>query len=183
MEISELCCWRKLLKVLWTARRSNQSSLGKSTLNTHWKDWCWSWSSSILVIWCEHWPIGKDPDAEKVWEQKEKRALEDEMARWHHWCNRSELGQTSGGGKRQGGLAFFSPWGHKESDTTEWLNNNNNERNEWKRLSLRAFRNSLALKMWISDFLPPKLFESINFYCSKLLSTLSCSSRNLANIH
>ena len=33
-------------------------SSGRSTLNTHWKDWYWSWSSSILVIWCEkttHW--------------------------------------------------------------------------------------------------------------------------------
>ena len=52
----ELWCWRRLLRVLWTARRSNQSS--KPTLNTHWKDWCWSWSSSISVIWCEqktHW--------------------------------------------------------------------------------------------------------------------------------
>ena len=41
-----------------TARSSNSQSSGKSTLNTHWKDWCWSWNSSILVIWCEqltHW--------------------------------------------------------------------------------------------------------------------------------
>ena len=33
-------------------------SYGKSTLNTHWKDWCWSWNSSILVFWCKqptHW--------------------------------------------------------------------------------------------------------------------------------
>ena len=183
MEIPKLWCWRKLLKVPWTARRSNQSSLGKSTLNAHWKDWCWSWSSSNLVIWCEHWPIGKDRDAEKVWGQKKKRALEDEMAGWHCRCNRYELGQNSGGGEGKGGLACFSPWGHKESDMPEWLKYNNNERNEWEKFSLRAFRDSLALKTWLSDFLPPKLFESINFYCSKLLSTLFCSSRNLANIH
>ena len=49
----ELWCWRSLLKVLWTARRTNQSVLRKSTLNTCWKDWCWSWSSSILATWCE----------------------------------------------------------------------------------------------------------------------------------
>ena len=36
----ELWCWRRLLRVPWTARRSNQSILRKSTLNTHWKDWC-----------------------------------------------------------------------------------------------------------------------------------------------
>ena len=36
----------------------SSQSWGKSILNTHWKDWCWSWNSSILVIWYEqvtHW--------------------------------------------------------------------------------------------------------------------------------
>ena len=36
--------------------------------------------------------IAKVPDAEKDWGQKEKRASENEMARWHHWCNEDELG-------------------------------------------------------------------------------------------
>ena len=44
----ELWCWRRLLRVPWTARRSNQS-----TLNIHWKDWCWSWNSNTLATWCE----------------------------------------------------------------------------------------------------------------------------------
>ena len=48
------------------------------------------------------------------------------MAGWHHRCNGHELGQTSGDGERQGGLACYSPWGCKESDTTGQLNNNNN---------------------------------------------------------
>ena len=42
----ELWGWRKLLRVPWTARRSNQSILKKSVLNIHWKDWCWSWNSN-----------------------------------------------------------------------------------------------------------------------------------------
>ena len=49
----ELWCWRRLLRVPWTARRSKQSVLKKSTLNIHWKDWCWSWSSNTLATWCE----------------------------------------------------------------------------------------------------------------------------------
>ena len=52
----ELWCWRKLLRVPWTARRSNQSILRKSVLNVHWKDWCWSWNSNtlwVLMWWCE----------------------------------------------------------------------------------------------------------------------------------
>ena len=48
-------CWRRLLRVPWTARRSNQSILRKSVLNIHWKDWCWSWSwsSNTLATWCK----------------------------------------------------------------------------------------------------------------------------------
>ena len=44
-------CSRRFLRVSWTARRSNQSILKKSTLNIHWKDWCWSWNSSTLATW------------------------------------------------------------------------------------------------------------------------------------
>ena len=47
----ELWCWRRLLRVSWTARRSNQSILKEISLNFHWKDWCWN--SNILAIWCE----------------------------------------------------------------------------------------------------------------------------------
>ena len=48
----ELWCWRRLLRVPWTARRSNQSILRQSALNILWKDWCWSWSSNTLATWC-----------------------------------------------------------------------------------------------------------------------------------
>ena len=54
----ELWCWRRLLRLPWTARRSNQSILRKSVLNIHWKDWCWSWSSHFFATWCKeltHW--------------------------------------------------------------------------------------------------------------------------------
>ena len=54
----ELWCWRRLLRVPWTARRSIQSILKASTLNIHWKDWCWSWNSNPLASWCKdltHW--------------------------------------------------------------------------------------------------------------------------------
>ena len=71
------------------------------------------------------WLIRKVLDAGKDWEQKKKRASEDEMAGWHHPCNGNKLGQTSGDGEGQRGLVCYSPRGHKESDTTGWLNNNN----------------------------------------------------------
>ena len=48
---------------------------------------------------------------------------EDEMVGWHHQLNGHELDQTLGDGEGQGSLACCSPWGHRESDTTERLNN------------------------------------------------------------
>ena len=66
--------------------------------------------------------IGKVPDAGKDWGQKEKKASEDEMAGWHLRCNEHTLGQASGDGEGQGDLVCCSPWGRKESDTTERLN-------------------------------------------------------------
>ena len=68
--------------------------------------------------------IGKVPDAGKDRGPKEKRASEDEMAGCHHQGNERKLGQTLGDGEGQGSLACCSPWCHKESDTTGWLNNN-----------------------------------------------------------
>ena len=50
--------------------------------------------------------------------QKEKRVSEGEMTGWHYQCNGHELGQTSGDGEGQRGLARCSPWGHEESDMT-----------------------------------------------------------------
>ena len=64
---------------------------------------------------------GKDPYAGKDWRQK-KGTTEDEMARWHHRLDGHEFEWTQGVGDGQGGLACCDSWGHKESDTTEWLN-------------------------------------------------------------
>ena len=47
------------------------------------------------------------------------------MVGWHHQLNGHEFEQALGDGDGQGILVYCSPWGHKESDITEWLNNNN----------------------------------------------------------
>ena len=108
--------WEDSQKSLRQQGDQISQSCGNSTLNTHWKDWCWS--SSILIICWEEGIIGKVPDAGKDWGQKEKRVSDDEMAGWHHWCNGHELGQNSGDGKGQRGLVCCSPWGFKELDMT-----------------------------------------------------------------
>ena len=67
-----------------------------------------------------------DPDAGKDWRQEEKGRTEDKMVSWHHWLNGHKFELALGDGEGQGSLACCSPWGCKESDTTEWLSNNCN---------------------------------------------------------
>ena len=54
---------------------------------------------------------------------EEKEVAEDEMVGWHHRLNGHEFEQTPGDGEGPRSLACCSPWSHKESDTTEQLNN------------------------------------------------------------
>ena len=77
----ELWCWRRLLRVLWTARRSNQSILiFRSVLNIHWKNWCWSWNANILATWCEELAHWKRP---RCWERL--KAGERDDRGWDGW--------------------------------------------------------------------------------------------------
>ena len=123
IDVFKLWCWWRLSweSLAWTARRLNQSIL-KETLNVHWKDWWWSWSSYTLATWFEkpaHW---KRPWCWKDWGQEEKGVTEDETVGWHHRLNGHEFEQCLVDGEEQRSLARCSSWGHKESDTTEGLN-------------------------------------------------------------
>ena len=82
----KLWCWRKLLRVPWTARRSNQSILRKSTLSVLWKDWCWS--SNTSVTWYEemtHWKISWSWERLKGGEEGGDRGQDGWMALLTQW--------------------------------------------------------------------------------------------------
>ena len=117
----ELWCWRRLLNVPWTARRSNLSILKEISpgcslegfmlkLKLQYFGHLIRRADSLERLWC--W---------RDWGQEEKGKTEDEMAGCHHWLNGHEFGWTLGVGDGQGGLAFCSSWNHKESDRTERL--------------------------------------------------------------
>ena len=79
------------------------------------------------ILWppdVRSWVTEKDPDAGKDWRQEEKGMTEDEMVGWHHRLNGHEFEEAPGDGEWQGSLVGCSPWGPKESDTTERLNKN-----------------------------------------------------------
>ena len=77
----ELCCWRRLLRVPWTARRSNLSILKRSVLSVHWKDWCWSWNSNTLATWCKELTHLKRP---WCWERLKAGGEGDDRG-WDGW--------------------------------------------------------------------------------------------------
>ena len=119
---SELWCWRRLLRVPWTAQRSNQSILKEISPQIFGRN---DAKAETPVLWLPHmksWLNGKDSDAGRDWGQEEKGTTEDEMAGWHHWLDGRESEWTPGVGDVQGGLESCDSWGHKESDTTERLN-------------------------------------------------------------
>ena len=108
----ELWCWRRLLRVPWTAR-SNQSILKE--ISPEYSLEGTDAKAEAPILWppdVKNWLFGKDPDAGKDWKQEEKRTTEAEMVGWHHWLNGHEFEQAPGVGDGQGGLACSSPWGH-----------------------------------------------------------------------
>ena len=119
----KLWCWRRLLRVPWSARRAKQSILKEISPKC-------SLEGLMLKLKCQYfdhlmaknWLIGKYPDAGKDWRQEEKGTTEDEMVGWHHWLDGHEFEQALEVGDEQGSLVCCSPWSCKESDMTEGLN-------------------------------------------------------------
>ena len=105
------------------------------------------------ILWppdAKNWLTGKDPDAGKDWRQEEKGMTEDKMVGCHHQHSGLEFEQTPGDGKGQGSLMCCSPWAHKESNATEWLNNKNMRGIKWT-----------------------------HFHCSAMIRVLRCRSQPL----
>ena len=103
------------------------------------------------VLWppdAKNWLTGKDPDAGKDWRQEEKGATEGEMFGWHHGLDGHEFEQALGVVDRQG-LACCSPWGRKESDMTERLNNNNSKINIPKSIASLYICSNYKTYIWI----------------------------------
>ena len=106
----ELWCWRRLLRVPWTARSWNPVHPKENH----------SWifirrtdaEGEAPILWLsdvKNWLIGKDSDAGRDWGQQEKGKTEDEMFGWHHWLSGHEFEQAPGDGEGQGRLVCCSP--------------------------------------------------------------------------
>ena len=104
----ELWRWRRLLRVLWTARRSNQPTLKEISPEYSLEGLMMKRNSNTLAPDSNNWLVGKDPDAGKDWRQEEKGMTEDEMVGWHHLLDGHEFEHTPGVRDGQGSLACCS---------------------------------------------------------------------------
>ena len=138
----------KILRVPWTARRSNQFILKEISPEYSLKDRCWSWNSNTLATWCEELTHLKRP---WCWERLKAggdRGWDVWMASLTRW---TRVWADSGVGDGQGSLVCCSPWSCKESDTTERLN--------WLRcLTSGKFLNFLCLGFFIGKIMIKKYY-------------------------
>ena len=102
MDTFKLWCWRRLWRVPWTTRTSNQSILKE--INPE-------YLLEGLMLKLQYF-------GQQDWGQEKKGVTEDEMLGWHHWLNGHGFEQILRDGEGQGGLVCCNSWGHKESDTT-----------------------------------------------------------------
>ena len=109
----ELWCWRRLLRVPWTARRSNQSILKEISPGC-------SLEGLMLKLKLPYFGhlMQRTDSFEKTLmlgkiEDRRRRGRQDEMVGWHHWLDGREFEQALGVGDGQGGLVCCSPWGHR----------------------------------------------------------------------
>ena len=117
----ELWCWKRLLRLPWTARRSNQSILKAISPGC-------SLEGLKLKLKLQYFGhlMWRADSFEKTlmlgdWGQEEKGTTEGEMVGWHHRLNGQEFGWASGVGDGQGGLACCDLWGCIQSEMTERL--------------------------------------------------------------
>ena len=124
--LSNCRCYIRLLRVPWTARRSNQSILNEIHSEYSPEGWSWSWNFNILTTSCEeptHWKGPWCLERLRAEGEGNDRGWDGWMAGWHHWLDGHEFEQNLGNSEGQGSLVCCSSWVTK-SQTQQWLNSN-----------------------------------------------------------
>ena len=112
----ELWCWRRLLRISWTARRLNQSILKEISPE-------YSLEGLMLELKLQYFGhlMQRADSLEKtlmLGKIEGRRRRGQQMVGWHHQLIGHESEQAPGDGEGQGSLVCCSPWGHKELDMT-----------------------------------------------------------------
>ena len=173
----ELWCWRRLLRVPWTTRRSNQSTLKEISPG-------YSLEGLMLKLKLQYFGhlMLRTDSLEKTLvlgkiEGKRRSGWQDEVVGWHHQLNGHESEQAPGVGDGQGSLACCSPW-VAELDTIEWMNWTELIINIGKFLSNSACLIYISLKSPIFLTLTISHLLTVHYYCFKTQVTVFKSSEN-----
>ena len=148
----ELWCWRRLLRVPWTAR-SNQSILKEISSEYSLEE------AEAPILWppdTKSWLSGKDPNAGKDWRQEDKRTTEDEMVGWHHWLDGYEFEQALGVGDG------WESWRAAVHGVTK----SQTQLSDWTKLS--------TMRVRIEILFPNLLFLISQYFSLPCICTLDC---------
>ena len=172
----ELWCWRRLLKVPWTARRSNQSILRRSVLGVHWKDWCWSLNSNTLATWCEELTHLKWP-----WcSERLKAGREGENRGWNGWM--PSLTWWTWVWVSSGSWWWTGKSGVLQSMGSQRVGHDWATEMKWTMLAIAFLpRNKRLLIFWLQStfavILDPKKIKSHCFHCFPIYSPWNGGTR------
>ena len=167
----ELWCWRRLLTVPWTARRSNQSILKEISPE-------YSLERLRLKLQLQYFGhlIRRADSLEKTLMLggiggRRRRGWQRTMVGWHHRLNGHEFEQTPGNSEGQGSLACCGSWGRKESNTIERLN--------WTELRFEHTH-----KCYIQFIMFQKIISKEYLYLEKTLGEcLYFKNKEISHIH
>ena len=147
-------CWRRRLRVPWTARRANQSILKEISPGISLEGMMLKLKSSTLATSCEeltHWKVS---DAGRDWGQEEKGTTEDEMAGWHHWLDGHESQWTLGVGMdREAWCAVIHGVAKSQTRLSDWSDLNTNQK-----------KAALTFTSDRTDFKVRKIFQERDYY-------------------
>ena len=149
----ELCCWRRLLRVPWTARRSNQSILKKISPGI-------SLEGMMLKLKLQYFGHLMRRRWEGLWVggEGDDRGWD---AGWHHWLDGCESEWTLGVGDGQGGLACYDSWGCKVGH--DWATELNWTLTLLYKGNNKAWMTAYMLTTWFTEYFKPTLDN----YCSE----------------
>ena len=127
VDVFELWYWRRLFRVPWTSRRSNQSILKEISPE-------YSLEGLMLklklLILCISYLMWRTDSLENILLLENIEGRRRRGWQRMRWLDGRGFGWTQGAGDEQGGLVFCSSWGHKELDTTEWWTDQRSDRME-----------------------------------------------------
>ena len=157
----DLWCWRRLLRVPWTAR--SHHFILKEISPEYWLEI--HGEAEAPILWprdAKNWCTEKDPYAGKDWRWKKKGMIEDEMVAWHHWLDGHEFEQALGVGDGQGSLVAANHGSQTQTWVSDWTELN------WLIFIINSLC-SIGVQKWKTAIFQLELLINVSLYNLKIV--------------